>query len=469
MRTYAFAFLAVAAVTLWLIGPVYAAPILVDGFEPGISGSVWQKGPAGWSGAQFQEDLKGDDSHIRTPGVNAARAWVNYRVTYNSRHVFPVSYDGNIYLKCWMFEDNDIPFPGYSSEQQPNCYVTLMDTQYGMDRFSLGVYGNGGIGAFPPTNNWFYNCALYTTTGGDKVLNGTSGLPLVPRRQGWRKYSILVHPYTGSAGDVQFFIDDKLVYNGVRSSSPFGPGASLDTIVLGNGSRQEWTYETYWFDQVDFGTIETPVTCNTIADAKAQPDGAWVQLTDKVVTGRYSRSPLPGMFAIEETDRSSAIWVSSSYEAQVAAPTEEGELLSVKGIMYTNGAGVRYLDAIEITGVKSLAQQAGIVATPLKNLDDPNIPGMLVKVWGKVTGKGQERRGDWRRYILIDDGSTNAPVKCYYDNIISGIDPVPNVANNDYVSVVGVAGKDVLVPGGPAEDSVWIRKAGDLAIQQPAP
>jgi len=77
--------------------------------------------------------------------------------------------------------------------------------------------------------------------------------------------------------------------------------------------------------------------------------------------------------------------------------------------------------------------------------------------------RGQERKGDWRRYFLIDDGSPGGPVKCYYDNIISGIDPVPEVNYGDYVSVVGVAGREVMVPGttGP-EKSVWIRGAGDL-------
>lgn len=454
----------VAGLILWGACMACCAPIFVDGFEPSINGSDWVKGP--WAGAQNHEDLKGDTGHLRTPGINSAREWVNYRVTYNSLHNLGATYNGGVYLKCWMFEDNDISFPGFTSEYQPNAHITLTGNEIVTERFRIGVMGEIGRTTTPFSRHWFENCSLETVADGFVVLNGQFGKPLVPRRQGWRKYTILVNPYTGNAGDVQFFIDDKLVYNGHRTATPFGEGASVDTIILGS---QWWSNETYWFDHLDFGTIETPVDCSTIADAKAQSGGTWVQLNDKVVLGRYSKSPFPGMFAIGEADRSSAIWVSSSYQADVPEATHEGEVVSIKGIMYTNAAGMRYLDAIEITGNKSLASQPEVVGTPLKNLADPNIDGMLVKVWGKVTGRGQERDGDWRRYILIADGSDNAPVKCYYDNIISGIDPVPNVQTGDIVSVVGVAQTDVLFDGSPVESSIWIRKAGDLVVVQAAP
>ena len=86
-----------------------------------------------------------------------------------------------------------------------------------------------------------------------------------------------------------------------------------------------------------------------------------------------------------------------------------------------------------------------------------------VRVHRYLSG-GQERAADWRRFILIDDGSPT-PLKIYYDNIISGIDPNPTVTAGDYVSVIGVAGKEVLVPGTTsAEKSVWVRGTGDLVI-----
>lgn len=444
--------------------PAVCAPIFVDGFEPQVRGDYWPLGP--WPGTYFHEKIFSDSSHIRTPGVTAARVERNYNVTYNSQHSFlPDTYNDNVYVKVWMFEDNDISYGGFYSEYQPNCHLTLMDTTTVNDFFRVGVMGQYVRDLKSPA--YFYNCAIETSVDGPKPLDGQLGRPLVPRRQGWRKYTILVKPYTGNAGDVQFFIDDKLVFNGKRAANPMvpGTGAPVDNVVLGN---KWWTHQFYWMDQFDSGSVENAVDCTTIADAKEQPDGTWVTLTQKVVSGNFSKAPFPGYFAIEETDRAGGLWVSSSYTANVAAVTNEAEKVTVKGIMYTNGAGVRYLDAIQVTREQDYATQAKVVGCSLKSLDDPAINGTLVNVWGKVTAKGQERQGDWRRYILIDDGSDNAPIKCYYDNIISGINPVPNVNTNDFVSVVGVAGRDALTIGGPAESSVWIRKAGDLRVLRAA-
>jgi hypothetical protein len=473
--------LTLAILTVLLVAvPASAVPVFRDGFEPSINHNLWQIGPESWWGVQWHQALEGDDSHIRTPGTNAARAWVNYRVSYNSQRALPQAYDGNIYLKCWIFEDNDIPFPGTGSEEFPNGWITLLDGTDGLDYLSLGVLGTYGKGLpVTPSRAFFYNCSVDTMTDGHFPLDGTVGTrPLTPRRQGWRKFTIQVLPYTGSVGDVKFYIDDKLVFNGTRAAAPppTGGGAPLDKIIL--GAKVWWTKETYWYDHVDFGTIDTPQPCSTIAEVKDLPDGTWVQLDHKVVTGRFTKSPFPGYFAVEENDRSAGLWVSSSYEANVAAATHEAEDVSIKGIVYTNEAGMKYLDAMEVTRFQTLAPQPRILGTTLRGLDTPSMDGMLVKVWGKVINvpgsnpaspKGQERRGDWRRFFMIEDGSPGGPVKIYYDNIISGTDPVPDVATGDFVSVVGVYGKEVLVPGTTgSERSIWIRKAGDLIKVRPA-
>lgn len=456
-----------------LAGAACCDTMLFDGFEPGINASVWSLGPGDWGGAQGHEELKGADNHIRTPGINSAREWINYRVTYNCMHAFSTALDGDVYLKAWIFEDNDVAYVGWWTENWPNAYITLMDAGTGMDLFRVGVMGE--YGRVDRLDKYFYNCAVETTTDGHKALDGQLGMPRVPRRQGWRKYAILVHPITppsGAPGDVQFFIDDKLVFNGRRTALTVPPAplaaVPVDTIVLGS---KWWTVETYWYDHVDFGDIMEPVECDTIAEAMARPDDTWVVLAPKVVSGCFTRAPFPGYFAVEESDRSAGLWVSSSYEANVAGPTEEAESVSVRGIMRTNEAGMRYLDAIEVTRNLLVAPQPRILGCSIRDLDTPITDGMLIKVWGKVTGRGQERTGDWRRFIYVDDGSGNAPVKCYYDNIISGVDPVPNVKNGDYVSVVGVAGREVLLlnPPGSPEKSIWIRKAGDLAILKAAP
>lgn len=454
-----------------LSSSAYCAPIFRDGFEPGISSANWVIGPLSWAGSQNHEELKGADNHVRTPGINSAREWVNYHVTYNSMHALPTTYSENVYLKVWMFEDNDMAFPGYwdpPAEYQANGFITLLDTTMVNDYFRVGAMGQWGRNL--STRVWWQNCAIETATNGAKVLDGkldgTVTKPLVPRRQGWRKYSILIRPYTGNAGDVQFYIDDKLVYNGKRSAAP-GGAAPVDTIILGS---PWWTNETYWYDDVDFGTVEAPVDCATIAEAKSKLDGTWVTLAPMVAVGSYTKSPFPGYFAVEESDRSAALWVSSSYQALISANTNEGEKVSIRGIMYTNTAGERYLDAIQVTQAQTVAAQPKAIGTSVANLVfDDSLDGMLVKIWGKVTGRGQERTGDWRRYITINDGSGKT-TKCYYDLISdTSTNPVPNVKNGDYISVVGVAQKEILVSGMAVEKNLWIRKAGDLVMLKVAP
>lgn len=329
----------------------------------------------------------------------------------------------------------------------------------------LGVMGE--IGRSRQLSSYFNYCAVYTATDNYLPLNQIPP-QTVQRRQGWRKYTILINGYTGNAGDVQFFVDDKLAYNGRRAVEPDGGAAPVDAIVLG---AKWWTYENYYFDQVEFGRIDTPRLCATISEAKALPDGTWIDLAPKTVVGKFIVSPMPGYVAVEEDDRSAALWISSSYQAVINTSTGTSDKLQIKGIMRTNEAGMRYLDAIQISKSASGVKQPRVLAIRLKDLDSPIIDGRLVKVCGKVeyasgsSIRGQERPGDWRRYFLISDGSRGGPVKCYYDNIISGIDPYPVVYAGDYVSVTGVAGKEVLVPGSTSlEKSIWIRGQGDLSI-----
>jgi len=471
------------------------ATLFYESFEPPVDTSQWVKGPASWT-SDSHDSLSLLDKP-RTPGVKGVRSHPNWRDAWNSQHPLGASYGSNVYLKCWIWEDNDITWPPtVANEQWPNGYITLLNSAWlvnpnaaGADAFSIGVMGE--IGRVNEEIKDFYdNCCIYTTTDYYQVLNG-DGVPLVPRRQGWRKYTILVNGFTGNPGDVQFLIDDKVVYDGLRKA-----GATFDTIVLG---ARWWTAESYYYDQVEFGTIQTPVNCGTISEANALPDETWVTLQSKVVAGCFGYSdlpfsppyydkPPPGYVTIEEGDRSSALWVSSSYQASIDPGTNLAERINVKGIMRTNEAGMRYLDAIEITRVASdPVSQPRVLGTTLRSVGSPLLDGKQVKVWGKVVnvpGKtpttiyGQEREGDWRRYFMIDDGSPGGPVKCYYSNIIvpkPGIDPNPAVKNGDYVSVVGVAGREVLVPGSSdpslasPERSVWIRGAGDLRILLAAP
>ena len=96
-------------------------------------------------------------------------------------------------------------------------------------------------------------------------------LTAVPRKvdyvchgaQTWRHVEIVVHPYTGSIGDIEFFIDGQLVGQGHRAPGPDGNGVPLRRIQLGSRFPEEqdasdvrppYSYEFFWFDDVELST-----------------------------------------------------------------------------------------------------------------------------------------------------------------------------------------------------------------------
>lgn len=422
-----------------------------DGFDPSINSSIWLLGP--WRDLQNPDPwgghhLEGANNHIRSPG-NAAMTPRNYRVAYNAVHPLVPQLE-NVYLRGWIFEDNEASeYPMYNPpEQTPNAFITIANTdavQYGVsneDWYRIGVKGH--------VSNilWSMNLAVETRRDGSVLLAGW------PRRQGWRKYAIEVFPFTGNYGDVKFYVDDTLVYNGRRITDSY-----VDRIIVGT---YYWTYTYYWYDDIEFGVISTPTACPTLAAAKEKADGQWVSVTGQVVTGRFTKSPFAGWAAIEETDRSSGLWVSTSKELSL------GDRVTIRGRMATSPAGFRYLDAAEISAVSGpelepLGMNGRAFAAR------PNTDGLVIRLWGKIIGRGQEQTGDWRRYLLLSVPGLSDPVRVYWDLISNGDPqnpvPVPNpVDNRSMVSVRGVAGREVI--GGQIWNTLWIRKAGDLVIHE---
>jgi hypothetical protein len=73
----------------------------------------------------------------------------------------------------------------------------------------------------------------------------------VPRVNGWRKLEIIVHPFSGTAGDVEFRVNDQVVGSGRRE-----PGGVVDRIRLGaepgliTQRHLTNTFEEFRYDEV---------------------------------------------------------------------------------------------------------------------------------------------------------------------------------------------------------------------------
>jgi len=240
--------------------------------------------------------LEGASNHVRT-GSTAAYDNVNFRVAANSQRVFDGLWE-NIYATVWLFEDNDlvcrdwmgrqVPCQrscafGHPCEQTPNGFLQL-DSSFGEDMYRVGLCGFLDFGQ--PTAEWSNHFMVETKAEGKVLFNDASydqpshpWYRIVHRRQGWRKLRIEVHPFTppdGAPGDVRLFVDDVPVYEGLRMPG-YGGGTYIDRVILGG---ERWTAQPIWLDDVEVGILPTtpPVQVDTIAEAKAQPDGTFVEI-----------------------------------------------------------------------------------------------------------------------------------------------------------------------------------------------
>ncbi len=114
---------------------------------------------------------------------------------------------------------------------------------------------------------WYTKTDGWHTTTVVRKANPVCGGPTV-----WKHFEIVLHPYTGNVGDIQFFIDGQLVGEGRRDPGPGGQGAEFRRISMGTRFPQNsdlldpnwgpplYSYEFYRFDDVTLGLV--PLDCH---------------------------------------------------------------------------------------------------------------------------------------------------------------------------------------------------------------
>lgn len=258
---------AMAAIVLAAAGASSAQVLFSDSFEAPTNMSNWigwdpDKGATCTGCGPFK--LFTSDNHV-VSGTQAARQEQAQPWWYGSMYDFYnyLPQDKVLRLSGWQFEDYNkkVPFtpgqPGYQNHDQVQGWLGLLN-QDGTEAFLIGVHAHWASPA--PVLDWWGRISWYTTTDGWHTTT-------LPRRQGWRKYEIVVHPYTGHPGDVEFFVDGAKVADGRRSLG--GPGCSgipLDRI--GIGSNPNWVFEDYisnsyeffWYDDIEL-TAEAVELC----------------------------------------------------------------------------------------------------------------------------------------------------------------------------------------------------------------
>jgi len=144
--------------------------------------------------------------------------------------------------------------PQYHNHDQIQGWIMLMDSSgepTATEYFLLGVHGHW---ASPePTEDWWTYYAWCTASDGWHLTT-------VPRRYGWRHLEIVVHPYTGQVGDVEFFIDGQKVGQGSRLPGD-GQGIPVSRIRLGADPdyiSEDYianSYQRFHYDDVELSIL----------------------------------------------------------------------------------------------------------------------------------------------------------------------------------------------------------------------
>ncbi len=238
-----------------LIAAPARASIFSDDFESGVNGGVWALVNAG------QSLLDGDTGghHLGTQSAKQVNAFTNgvsdvyYMKTQSTAFTNPGPITaGNKEVATVQFWDDNIQNDA-SGDGAINISGALMlaGSYSSTDFYQLGV-NSGAVAGNTDITNYY----VRTAAEGSVVTS-------MARSQGWHELRIEVFPYTGLAGDVQFYIDGTNVNPaGFGKRRAAGP-VDMNEIRLGISVRTPDS--PFWFDNVDLSMVPEPASLLLLA------------------------------------------------------------------------------------------------------------------------------------------------------------------------------------------------------------
>ncbi len=170
--------------------------------------------------------------------------------------------DKTITASIWQFEDysKQAPFPPgdpeYNDHDQVQSWLVLMSEDES-EYFAVGVHAHKFSPA--PLADWWDKLSWGTASDGWHTTT-------YPRSQGWRRLRIVVHPYRGQVGDVEFYVAPDpgvgnqpqyvLVGSGRRQPGESCRGVPITRVAMGANPAlvpEDYianTYENFWYDDV---------------------------------------------------------------------------------------------------------------------------------------------------------------------------------------------------------------------------
>jgi hypothetical protein len=264
-----------------LAAPAYGEPQLIffDSFEDppaGVGMDNWADWvDLSWSGLVpgcenrpyycFGPYMLDRDPDVHHDGAKSAKATRQQPYWYSAVREEPTlaaDRDRTIRLGGYQFETFFIPAPFDPSwweccaHDQVHGWITLMNEDE-TEFFAIGVYAHRESPTPPDLlDRWTY-MSWGTTLDGWNVTT-------VHRAQSeWRRLEIVVKPYSGQVGDVEFYIDGALVGQGRRQAGADCHGIAVTRIGMGANPThiaEDYianSYETYWYDEISLA-VEDP-------------------------------------------------------------------------------------------------------------------------------------------------------------------------------------------------------------------
>lgn len=251
-----------------------------------------------------------------------------------------------------------------------------------------------------------------------------------------------------------------------RDWTPAGNVTSISDSSLALAEAQQYFVQVRARDNVGHtgpaaasDGIRVAPGVNPLGDLWTRPDSVGLALRDKVVT-----RALPGQFWLEEADRSAAVKVLAG------ASVAQGDRVSVAGVLgISAGQRVLIADVVEPRGSAAIPLPVGMMmyslggaaANPLTPGATDSIAlynvGLLVRVWGTVTGSDTGTPGSYHFYL--DDGtglSDGGPARGV--RVLCGSIAPPA---SGLVTVQGVVGLEI--SGAKLVPVVVVTGAGDIA------
>lgn len=191
-------------------------------------------------------------------------------------HIFtPPGPDKDLRLKVQVWDEAGI-LCDCDEQSQPPGYVcdcnNLPTPRPSRDKFDV----NGGIelgspyrrASYTGDDKEYYFLGVNTHQSWDHYAWATAAdgwvVSSVPRTHGWHLMEIVVHPYTGHPGDVEFWMDGTWVADGHRMPGPAGTGADVIYLHLGGDpaliteTNVANTFEEFWYDEVALTACYNP-------------------------------------------------------------------------------------------------------------------------------------------------------------------------------------------------------------------